>query len=314
MIYLLSEADFILNSSYLLKLLLYYTCFSYSFIFSEYFDNYFAVNFSQISKNINIKNTFNLKWLNYFIVINFVILYLIIKVEIFLDLRFTKIVIILIIIYMSSFFTFNKFFFWNSFSKFNPNIFIMLMLPLIVNVFFYKNYITIVLSLEYLSVCSVGYLSSFFYKNINGLLSYIWSSIFSALLVFLLIFYIQLFLSGFFYDLIILFYYSIKIGLMPLGFWLYYFYNDISVNNIINYLSCIYIINIVFVIILITVMRQNILLFTVKDYNTVLSVIKYLIILFNVFFINIFYFNSNFKKILFINTLVTATIIYTIIF
>ena len=94
MIYLICETDFILNSTYLLKLLMYYTCFIYSFIFSEYFDNYFSVNFSQISKNINLKNTLNLKWLNYFIIINSVIFYLIIKLEIFLDLRFTKIAII----------------------------------------------------------------------------------------------------------------------------------------------------------------------------------------------------------------------------
>lgn len=298
------------SSIYLLKITLYYICFVYAFIFSEHFDNTFYTNFSSISKNININNSFNSTWLNYFIIISTVTILLISGIEVFTNVNITKLVVLLSVIYFFSFYVFNNFFFWNSYCKFNPNIFIILVLPLVINVFFYKSYIIIILSLEYLSVCTISYISSFFYKNLNGLLSYIWSSIFSAILIFLWVTYTQQRVNNIIYDLTIISYFSIKVGLMPLGFWLYYFYNDININNIINYLSFLYIINIVFVMLFI-LCSSSYSIFYYKDILT-LNTIKTLILSLNLIVVNFFYFNSNFKKILFINTLTTSIIIFSI--
>jgi hypothetical protein len=298
------------NSIFLLKIFIYYVCFSYSFLLSQFFDNFFYINFSNISKNGNTKNIFNLSWLNFFLIISIFILFLIIRFELKNNIELLKITSMLFAMYSFGFIFFNYFFFWTSFDKFNPNIFIILIMPLLVNILFYKNYINIILSLEYLSICTIGYISSFFYKNLNGLLSYLWSSIISALTIFLIVYYYNFYKNYYIINVFMFVYFSSKLGLLPLGFWLYGFYSNLNTNNILFYLSCIYINNILFVVILILNINEQSYIINFKQLNN--NNIKYIVILFNIIFINLFYFNSNIKKILFINTLITSCIVYSI--
>ncbi len=298
------------NSIFLLKIFIYYVCFSYSFLLSQFFDNFFYINFSNISKNGNTKNIFNLSWLNFFLIISIFILFLIIRFELKNNIELLKITSMLFAMYGFGFIFFNYFFFWTSFDKFNPNIFIILIMPLLVNILFYKNYINIILSLEYLSICTIGYISSFFYKNLNGLLSYLWSSIISALTIFLIVYYYNFYKNYYIINVFMFVYFSSKLGLLPLGFWLYSFYSNLNTNNILFYLSCIYINNILFVVILILNINEQSYIINFKQLNN--NNIKYIVILFNIIFINLFYFNSNIKKILFINTLITSCIVYSI--
>ena len=127
------------NSIFLFKIFIYYVCFSYSFLLSQFFDNFFYINFSNISKNGNTKNIFNLSWLNFFLIISTFILFLIIRFELKNNIELLKITSMLFAMYGFGFIFFNYFFFWTSFDKFNPNIFIILIMPLLVNILFYKN-------------------------------------------------------------------------------------------------------------------------------------------------------------------------------
>jgi len=170
------------------------------------------------------------------------------------------------------------------------------------------NLLYFYISLEYISVCTCGFLS-YSDNSYQSVLTYLWASIISAILSASIL---LCNLSGFSPVLIVFliyFYFSIKVGLLPFGYWLFFFYNTMINKNLIAYLSSFYIINILYVYFFL-----SIILTMFVNLNVYFVLYKFYFVGINFLFAFIFFINSYNLRIFFLyNTLTTASIVYSIL-
>lgn len=200
---------------FIFKLILFYSLYVYINLILFYCSNSIVLNYDFIFKKYHFNNSkFKLFWYN-FIFIYFYI-YIILLAHVYSVSIFKVFIFFLISTLIINFNTFINLNFF-VFKKIPNTFFLFLILFLFIFDNLNYNILFFYISIEYLSICTCGYLS-YFDNNYTSVLLYLWSSIVSAILSAILIFCCFCNLNDNFIFLLIYFYFSIKIGLLPFGY------------------------------------------------------------------------------------------------
>lgn len=104
---------------------------------------------------------------------------------------------------------------------------------------YFSDWFLIFISIEFLTFLLIGYFSNFKFKDSNFLYSYLWISILSSILFLVTIYFSVVYYSSHFF-LISLIFVSWKLGILPFGFWLTYFYSGLPDMALYTYLCFFY--------------------------------------------------------------------------
>ncbi len=297
----------------IIKFFIYVVVCFYLYLILYYINSTIKLNYSVINKKFNKISVLTFNWL--FCLIYFIFLYFLIFLKINYNYQIINMLFLffLILLLVLNFIIVN----FNGslyFKKIHPIFFLFCFSLVILNFLDYFNLILNLISIELISILTFGFLSSVSLKNNLSMLLYLWSSIVSALIITYSISILNLQIQNNIFSVLIKLYVLFKIGVLPFGLWLFFFYKYITIKHLVYYLTLMYIINIFFVFFFINNInnsQSNSIVFLYKNINTF---INFFILFTNLLFFIFFYNNLSFKTVLMLNTNITSIILYVLLF
>lgn len=298
------------NSLNLLTIIFYFIVILYLYCLIVTNNNLFKVGYYLVKKKININVVLNQNWLIFFIFLFYYFMLIQFNFN-YCDI-FIKMLFLLIIFKMFIFIFLLNFFNSNYYSRtIQPIFFILSCFLIYLNLIHYGNFLFNFVTLELISILTFGFFSSIKINNYTTILMYLWNSIISALIIIYAIFTLNTSTISYLFVLLLKLYTLFKLGILPFGLWLFFFYKNINLSFLVYYFIYLYIVNIIAIILFINTFKSFV---SIDLTNYVSNLFNFIIILSN-FICFIFFFNNiDIRVLLVINTNITSIIVFCLLF